>query len=149
MLTARRLGEPNKKQLVIFMAMISCGAFACRLQPGSNLEPLLTAKYGWTEDNRGRYYSLSVIMILLGELLGAFIGGKILPKGRRTVFMYGLTLTVIGSIVRQIEFYPAYCLSTLICFLGGGFIQVAAPRYIEEVVPIKLYGFCVAFNMLA
>ena len=71
------------------MVMIGLGQFAARLMPGSNIEPVLAAKYNWAADERQRKYTYNVFLVLLGELTGAVIGGKILPKGRRRVFIIG------------------------------------------------------------
>lgn len=87
--------------------------------------------------------------MLIGELTGAFMGGKWLPKGRRRTFIIGIIIVLAGAILRQIESYPVYCFSTFLCFFGAGLVQVTSPRYIEEVVPINLYGFFMAMNMLS
>ena len=89
-----------------------------------------------------------MFFVLLGELTGAALGGKLLPRGRRLTFIVGNILVIISALIKQVIMYPFYCTGCYVCFVGAGFIQVAAPRYIEEIVPINRYGLFMGINMM-
>ena len=61
-------------------------------------------------------------------------------KGRRRTLMIGGTLTLSGNLLLQVMIYPVFLIGYFIMSLGTGFIFVISPRFIEEIVPKKLFG---------
>jgi sugar porter (SP) family MFS transporter len=93
---------------------------------------------------------LTVAILLLGAIAGAFISGWLADKisRRRTKICSG-TLYVIGGIACALsQNYPEILASRFVLGISVGTASFVSPMYISELVPKQIRGGVVSFNQL-
>ena len=102
----------------------------------------MNAKNGWDEKESDKYDQYIGASIYAGTVVGAAFAGKIIQFGRRLslfivciVGIIGCSLTVISA-----ESVPFLCLGRFIMGYGYGLGSIAVNRFIEEYVPLSIYG---------
>lgn len=97
------------------------------------------------------YEGFAVSAILLGALVGSYLGGLIANRwGRRKAIGLSALFFLLGAaLVATASFAHFFILGRLIQGLGVGMISVVAPMYLAEIAPVKARGFYVNCNQFA
>ena len=101
----------------------------------------LKVQYEWTDDNETTYVSVITTMVPLGGMVGVFIAGKLVGKGRLLTYILTMVLVVIGSAITLFKSIPLLIIGRFIFGFGAcGLSSVVGPAYIEESSPNRLKG---------
>ena len=108
---------------------------------------VIAAKFSWTEEETRLYNSLINAMSILGLSLGSFAGGLVIPYGRRKTILIFNFLAEISICTTLILKVPAILIGKFAFGFFSGVINVAAPKMLDETVPVDLLGaFGIATN---
>ena len=101
--------EINKFKLIAFMGTMCLIEFGQKALVGSQLLPLLAAKFDWdTEAKKEVYETILQTFALCGMIIGSALGGKLIQSGRRKAIFMGLTAAICGSLMQQVLSYNVY-----------------------------------------
>jgi len=78
----------------------------------------------------------------IGKALGALHGGKLIPNGRKRVFVIGNILAILSCLIMQIVNVWTISIGK---FLQGFFVTVvhiSAIKMVNETIPVYLLGSC-------
>uniref|UniRef100_A0A0K6SAU1 Hexose transporter 1 n=1 Tax=Chromera velia CCMP2878 TaxID=1169474 RepID=A0A0K6SAU1_9ALVE len=115
--------------------------------------PIVYKHFGWTEDmvqlRQGVMNSMVFVGAVYGRFslslctaVGCFLGGSLLPRGRRFALVANSSTFIVGCIVctlcGQMEWL--LILGRLISGLAVGVVTVAVPNYISEIAPASVRG---------
>ena len=103
----------------------------------NQLAETFNVKYNWvTKPEKDVHQSLIGAAMVAGMTVGAATGGYIVKGGRRTAIMFCCGLGFFGVSLTMIENFWLLLLGRLIQGYASGVQTVAAPRFIEEYVPL-------------
>lgn len=93
---------------------------------------------------------LVVSTLLIGALLGAFVGGVIADRfGRKKTLFFTLFLFFIGALtLTEATSFNMLLIGRFISGLAVGIVSMAAPLYIAEMAPAEHRGALVSLNQL-
>ena len=120
-------------------------ALACSLY-NSPLTSLIEAKYGWEtgSDESDEHFEILNIALRVGVILGSLTGGPIVKYGRRLCLIIGCAIGVVGVALTIPINFPLFVTGRFITGIAHGITTVGASRYIEEYIPLALFGTMVA-----
>ena len=127
---------------MLYIFAIGLNGIAVAWTTGGNNQTanLFAAKLGWTAEETRRNNTAVNFASQIGKALGATIAARLIPAGRRSVFIYGNILAIISALIMQY-----LTLFTLIAgkFLNGVFVtivHIASVKMINETIPVYLLG---------
>jgi MFS family permease len=87
---------------------------------------------------------------ILGVTIGSFIGGSIIVNSRRKPILFFNLILIISSLVSIVDNFIVICIGRLVFGFATGILLVAAPKIIEETVPVDIidYGFGTSTNLI-
>ena len=80
---------------------------------------------------------------MIGVTVGAISGGELISSGRRRTLLIANFLAVISSVLCVFLNFWSICIGKFLFGICAGIFQVAAPKIINEVVPVyklKFFG---------
>ncbi|GAC1394573.1 MAG: sugar porter family MFS transporter [Ktedonobacteraceae bacterium] len=94
---------------------------------------------------------LAVSSILIGTIIGAFMGGRLSDAiGRKKTLMVMAIIFAVGAILTSlVPNLPLFIACRILVGFAVGVASFVAPMYIAEMAPPKLRGGLVTFNQLA
>ena len=132
------------------MVMISLAAMAAAWLPGQAIHPLLATRFGWeTPDSRAKHLQILEGVALAGCVVGLLAGTLLMRGGRRRVVVGGLFLIILGSLFLLPVIWSVHLIGVAIQRVGGGLIIVPGTRYIQDYVPNRILGYCLASCAIA
>lgn len=111
--------------------------------------PTLNAKFDW-HDTATLYQSMIGSFAVGAMMVGATLGGKLIQYGRLRLLFIASLIGIVGTAATLVLQLEAILAGRLLYGLATGFIAVAMPRYIDEVLPSSLHGlfgglYCFSF----
>ena len=93
-------------------------------------------------DNNPNFAALFFGLLSLGSLLSSLIIGTILnTSGRRSGFMLGSVITIIGTLLEILPYdLKLLCIGRFLIGFGVGSVTTTAPVYIQEISPFQSRG---------
>jgi len=132
----------STKFILLFMLTAGINGIPVAWTTGGNNQTanIFAAKLGWSALETRRNNTMINFASQIGKAIGATIGGRLIPGGRRRVFIYGNVLAILSCLIMQY-----LSLYTLVAgkFLNGLFVTVvhiAAIKMINETIPVYLLG---------
>ena len=119
----------------------------------NQISPALNAKFGWTtKQEQDLYESIIGSSVTLTLMLGSYIAGHLIKKGRRNVLIYAGVIGILGAAITIYQQFWSIILGRLIYGLSCGFIAISMPRTMEETIPNKWVGmfgglYCLSFAL--
>ena len=118
---------------------------ALRLHAGSQVYPLIAAKFGWTsKEVFESKLQLFAVVIIVSGVTGVAVGTALMRFGRRWAMRIGVLIAFIGGCTLLILVWPIHLWGVAIAEFGHGILIVSKARMIQEYVPQKLIGICFA-----
>ena len=77
---------------------------------------------------------------MIGNTIGALIGGKAIEIGRRKAALYWQLLAIVGAGVTQIGNVPMLCLGRLLSGITAGVINNVMGKSLDDTVPVEVSG---------
>lgn len=95
--------------------------------------------------------ALIVSILLIGALIGAFVGGYFADIiGRKKTMLFSIILFVIGTVIMIVSNrLSEFMVGRFVLGLGVGIVSVTVPLYIAEMSPPSIRGALVSFNQFA
>jgi sugar porter (SP) family MFS transporter len=92
-----------------------------------------------------------VSVVLVGAMLGAFIGGTIADRiGRRSTLIWGGIIFIVGSLLAPISpNVETLLVARVLLGLAIGFTSVTAPVYVSELAPPQSRGMLIGLYQFA
>jgi MFS family permease len=92
-----------------------------------------------------------VSVVLIGAMLGAFIGGTIADRiGRRSTLLWGAVIFIVGSVLAPLSPNVATLIAArALLGLAIGFTSVTAPVYVSELAPPQSRGMLIGLYQFA
>lgn len=109
-------------------------------------EDLLSAQLNWGDTSTVKFEVLSS-MNSTGALIAVIFSGVFLPLGRRKSYFLAYFFVLSGVVLTEIETYPTKVAGGILHGISAGILQVTSNRYIEEYVPLAMYGTASPFNI--
>ena len=103
---------------------------------------IFAAKLAWSPAQTRFNNTLINFMSQIGKALGAFYGGKIIPSGRKRVFVVFNVLAILSCLVMQILNVYTIALGKLMHGFFVTVVHLAAIKMVNETVPVYLLGSC-------
>ncbi len=128
--------------MYVFIFSLSFFQFGFILGANNQVSAILDVQFGLSKQSEKTFYHTMISSsAVLGAVIGAFFGGRIITKvGRRKTLVYFNFLGLIFVFPTIVENFYTLCFGRLGLGLCGGIFQVALPRTIEETVPFHLLG---------
>jgi len=82
---------------------------------------VIAAKLGWSYEMTMYNNSMINVCSQMGKTVGAFYGGKLIPIGRKKVFIGGNIVALISCVMQQYLSLPVICVGK---FLNGTFVTI-------------------------
>ena len=112
-------------KVVIFMFTMCLVEFSQKELTGSQILPLLAAKFGWaTEEDKDWNFTILSVFTLIGVILGSAASGKIMQSGRRRAIVIGVSTAIIGALMMQVLRFEVYVLGSFLVQFGTGMMEV-------------------------
>ena len=115
------------------------------LASNTNTTPIFEAKFNWDKDESILNNSIITTAAIVGMTIGSFLGGAIVPKGRRKTVIIGQLLCALSSIIAMYENTVTLSIARLILGTGAGMMNVTFGKMITETIPVQLVS---SFSML-
>ena len=118
------------------MAVMTSCTLALRLHAGSQVYPLIAAKFGWTtkEEFESKLRLFAAVIIISG-VTGVAIGTALMRNGRRWAMRIGVLIAFLGGCVVLILVWPIHLWGVAVMEFGHGIMIVSKARMIQEYVP--------------
>lgn len=128
--------------LILYISSIAVNGICVAWTTGgaNQTTPIFAAKLGWNASETRKYNTLINFSSQVGKAIGATYGGKLIPAGRKRVFIAFNILSFAACLVMQILNVWTLCIGK---FLHGVFVTVchmAATKMINETVPVYMLG---------
>ena len=110
--------------------MTSC-TLALRLHAGSQVYPLIAAKFGWTtkEEFQSKLQLFAVVIIITG-VSGVAFGTFLMRFGRRFAMRVGVSFAFVGGCIMLNLVWPVHLWGVAIMEVGNGIMIVTKARMI-------------------
>lgn len=107
----------------------------------TNLLESFNAFYGWKEDSSAASWNDSFISscFLLGQMIGATVGGKLMFIGRRKTILIAMLIGIVGCCVQIIKLYWCLLLGRTTYGFSSGILSTCIVRLTEEYVPLRTF----------
>jgi predicted MFS family arabinose efflux permease len=94
--------EVNTRYILLFVVIMGLNGICVAWTTGGNNQTanVIAAKLGWTAEETRRNNTLINVCSQVGKTLGAYFGGKIIPIGRKKVFLYGNVLSFLTCLMQ-------------------------------------------------
>jgi MFS family permease len=79
------------------------------------------AKLNWTGEDTRFYNSLVNFSSQIGKTIGAFVGGQMIMRGRKKVFIYSNVVALLSVLIMQIMNIYCLCIGK---FINGVFVTM-------------------------
>ena len=138
-----RLYKPNYCHITLFLTAVFCAATAQNyaLACANQLTDTFNLKFGWTTESEKTWHqTLIASSNVLGLAAGAVFAGNIMKMGRRKTLLLCCLVGSVGVCVALVQNFWFIVVGRLIQGIASGFQSVATPRYIEEYIPLQMYG---------
>ena len=76
----------------------------------------------------------------IGSMVGSFVGGDLMKRGRRKVLIEFLWIYIIGSCLTLIETIALIFIGRLICAFCVGVFICVSPKFMNEICSPALYS---------
>ena len=141
--------EPNKKEIINFLIVMSLAMVACMAGQYMNVcSFLFIEKYDWNTDKvKDRNLELMNTLPAIGTIIGSTLAGHLIQSGRARAFVLAMIIGIIGGLVSLIWNWYVFLFAKLIVGTAMGMIGVVVARYIEEWVPLKWFGISQAISL--
>lgn len=135
--------KANTWHVVKFMLVMTSCTLALRLHAGSQVYPLIAAKFGWnTKEEFESKLQLFAVVIIITGVCGVAAGTFLMRYGRRFSLRVGISTAFIGGCILLILVWPIHLYGVAIMEFGHGILIVSKARMIQEYVPQSLIGTC-------
>mmetsp|Transcript_22397 Transcript_22397/g.27553 ORF Transcript_22397/g.27553 Transcript_22397/m.27553 type:complete len:158 (+) Transcript_22397:138-611(+) len=119
------------------------------MSSANQLATELNSKYGWTTDSeKALNQALVGSSIVVGLSCGALCGAKVIPIGRRKTMLIFNVMGVFGVAICMVENFYMLLLGRIIYGFAVGVESVAMPRFLDEVVPLRIYDLCIGLYVV-
>ena len=145
--------EPELKltKLIFMIINLSLGYFffSYQLSVFNPVQQNISFDLGWDADKKTIYISVLAAIVPSGNLIGAFIMGKIASIiGRRKSMIIYDVLALLGLSIQMIANTYSLIVGRFLAGMGNGGFMVIVPLYIKEFTPAKYKGIgSAAFNI--
>jgi len=136
----------NHKFLFPFACLVGMSTiqYGFALAGNNAVGPYLAKKDGWMKVSETETSVAAITAIGLG--VGSFLGGFMVPQGRRQMIIIMNVVGAMGTAVTLVEdFYAILCGRALFA-VATGVLLVAAPLMLEETIPLQAIGFYGSFT---
>ena len=99
---------------------------------------IFAAKLGWDGEQTRKNNMLINLFSQTGKTIGAFVGGQLIPSGRKKVFICFNILSVLSCLMMQYLSIYALCLGKLLNGITVTIVMVSCGKMINETVPVYL-----------
>ena len=137
----------NRCYVVTFMITILLGSahVGYSMSSANQLATEFNNKYHWeTDSEQAIHQSYIGASIVCGLSAGALIGSYIIPIGRRKTLLIFNVVGLAGVTMVMFQNIWMLLFGRLIYGFAVGVNSVAMPRYLDEVIPLRLYNICIA-----
>ena len=123
--------KANNWHVFLFMLVMTSCTLALRLHAGSQVYPLIAAKFGWTskEEFESKLRLFAVVIICCG-VGGVATGTALMRYGRRRAMRIGTATAFVGGCTLMILIWPIHLYGVAIAEFGHGIMIVSKARMI-------------------
>jgi uncharacterized membrane protein len=134
--------KTNRWFLIIYALFVGVNGISVAWTTGGNNQtaPIFAAKMNWSASEARLNIMLINFASQFGKAVGATYGGRIIPKGRKKVFIWFNILAVLSCAILEIVNLYALIIGK---FLHGVFVTVVhicAIKMLNETVPVYQLG---------
>ena len=123
--------KPNTPHVLLFMSVMTSCTLALRLHAGSQVYPLIAAKFGWTsKDEFESKLRLFALVIICTGVSGVALGTYLMRFGRRFAMRVGVSFAFIGGCIMLYLVWPIHLWGVAIMEVGNGMMIVTKARMI-------------------
>ena len=101
---------------------------------------IFQAKFGWHEDESKFNNTTITVTGVIGNMIGALIGGKAIKNGRRKAAIYWLLLAIIGACVTMIGNIPSLCFGRFLVGIAAGVVNNVMGKSLDDTIPVEVSG---------
>lgn len=132
--------EVNMGYCIAFTACWGFSIFQVTFAMGSNTNTtaIFEAKFGWDKDESILNNSIITTAGIVGAMIGCFIGGPVVEKGRRRGAIIGHIICILSSVVSMFEHTVTLSIGRLLLGTGAGIMNVVFGKMITETIPAHL-----------
>ena len=114
----------------------------------NQLKSLFSLKLGWGTGSKKEIWLWTAFMTIepIGSVIGAALAGNVLVHGRRKALYLVICCFMLSYIFSQLMGFWWQMASRVVVGLGIGLNAVTVNRYIEEYVPLVMFGTAAPFN---
>ena len=146
------LFKPNYCNITLFILTMGLMQFTSNFAANypNQSTKLLQAKNNWVDEKEKNKYSQLISAVFFGgTIFGAMFAGQIIVIGRRLTCLLLCAIGIIGASITLIsaENITTIIIGRILMGYSAGLAGVAVNRYIEEYVPLSIYGSVSAFNL--
>jgi len=149
MISPGSTGKGNLIYLYAVSLVAAVGGFLFGFDIGviSGAIPFITRQFELNVHQEGFVVSI----LLLGSVLGAFLGGPLSDRyGRKRILMLSALLFTVSAVLSGIpRSMPELLVARFLCGIAVGMASVLSPVYIAEIAPANIRGHLVAINQFA
>jgi len=110
------------------------------------LTPCFEAKFGWeTDESKALHNSLLGSSVVLGNLVGALMGGILMRIGRRRSYLIICCIGIIGNLTTiYIDSFAIVIIGRIIYGFASGLFSAISPKFLEDAIPSHNFAVGVA-----
>lgn len=108
------------------------------LTGNSQTTPIFEAKFEWDKDQTKFYNSLITTSGIVGNFVGALVGGRAISIGRRKAALYWQCLAIVGAGVTMIPHPLMFCLGRFLAGITAGIAGNVMGKSIDETIPAEV-----------
>ena len=129
--------------MIFLLIILSLGYFffSYELSVFNPVQQNISFDLNWTPEEKTIFISVIAAMVPAGNLVGAFIMGKVTSTiGRRKSYIIYDIIAIVGISIQMIANTYSMIVGRFIAGMGNGGFMVIVPLYIKEYTPIKYKG---------
>lgn len=132
--------QVNKWNLALFALCIGMNNIQVGFSIAGNNQtaPVWKSKFDWSDEDSTLFNSMINTASILGVVVGALIGGRIVSSGRRRSIILFNIIGAVGSLASQHLALWSFCLGKFLQGSASGVFSVAGPKFLDETVPLRL-----------
>lgn len=132
--------EVNDRFILFYTISLAINGICVANTTGGNNQTagIFAAKLGWDEEQTRKNNTLIAASSQFGKFIGAYLGGRIIFNGRKSVYLYGNLVSMLSCLIMQYLSIETLIIGKFINGISVSVVHVALIKMINETVPSHL-----------
>ena len=130
----------NTSFIIVYLLIVGINGISVAWTTGGNNQTasIFAAKMDWTGDETRKFNTMINLASQTGKAMGAFFGGRLIPKGRKPMYLVFNLFAIVTCLMMQYLSIYSLVLGKFLNGFSVTVVHISAIKMVNETIPVYM-----------